>query len=824
MTKNFFLTALRNLLKHKVFSFINVFGLAIGIAASLLIFQYARFELSYDRFETRSKDIYRIQLDRYNQGKLSTQWAAGAAGIGPIVKDAFPEVESLARLRLTNGIVAYKDQEFREENLFFANDNFLPMFSYPALKGSIHGALSDVNTAVLTAATAKKYFGNEDPIGKIITVNKAASYKITAVVPDPPANTHLKFSMLLSFASFVAQHTHDDVNTTVQWDGFFAYLLLRPGADPKQLETKIAALTQKNWGEDMKKNQWGMVFHLQPLTDIHLYSHYMHEAEVNGDGRSVYFLLIIAVFIIAIAWINYINLATARSMERAKEVGIRKTLGSLRRQLIIQFLFESLLINTLAVILAFLLILIFLPAFNAIAGKSLTLGLLATGGFWTNLSILFVIGTILSGIYPAFVLSSFKPISVLKDTRGNRWVRTSRERGTKLLAKVIATTSHGAFLRQSLVVIQFVASVLLMVGTFTVYRQLHFMQHQDLGVKTAQTLVLKGPHILDSTYDNQLATFRTEVLRIPGVANIAASTEVPGQKVGWNAGGIRLVGADQTQSRQYRVIGIDYDFLNAYGLRLLKGRNFQREMGTDTGAVLFNETAIEQMGYRKPEEALNKRIEFWGKQYTIVGIVTNHHQESLREAYDAHIFRLIPDAAAYYSLKLTADRDSWPKIIADLKQQYKTFFPNNPFDYFFLDDHIAEQYKADNQFGQTFSLFAGLAIFVSCLGLLGLASFVTTQRTKEIGIRKIIGAPVPSILMLLTRDFLRPILLAFLLATPLTWFVLEKWLNNYAFRISLTPWLFIGPFFLILFVALFTITSQTLRAATASPVKSLRTD
>ena len=802
MIRNFFLIAFRNLAKHKIFSFINIFGLAIGIAASLLIFQYVRFELSYDRFEANADRIYRIQLDRYNQGKLSTQWAAGAAGIGPIVKATFPEIESLARLRDFGGIVTYKDQPFREGKIFMANDEFLPMFSYPAIAGSIHGALKDVFTAVLTASTARKYFGNENPVGKMISLNKTDLYKVTAVVPDPPANTHLKFDILLSFATF--EKWRPEINTTINWDGFYAYILLRPGTDPKQLENKIAGLVQQKWSEDMKKNGWNMVFHLQPLPDIHLYSHYMFEAETNGDAKAVYFLLAIAFFIIAIAWINYINLATARSMDRAKETGIRKTLGSLRWQLVVQFLFESFLLNTLAAILAFLLILVCLPAFNAIAGKNLTLSLLTTGSFWFTLSAIFIIGTILSGLYPAFVLSSFKPISVLKGR--------------------LASTTHGALLRQSLVVVQFMASVLLMVGTFTVYRQLHFMQHQDLGVQTAQTLVLQGPRIYDTTYDNQLTNFRTEVLRIPGISQITASTEVPGHKVGWNAGGIRLVGADETQSRQYRIIGIDYDFLNAYGLKLLKGRNFSREMSTDTSAVLFNEAAVEQMGYRHPEEVLDKRIEFWGKQYTIVGIVTNHHQESLREAYDAHIFRLIPDADAYYSLKLTASRDTWASTIAAVKQQFKTFFPNNPFDYFFLDDHIAEQYKADKQFGQTFSLFAGLAIFVSCLGLLGLASFVTSQRTKEIGIRKILGAPAPSILVLLTRDFLRPILLAFLLATPITWFVLGKWLENYAFRIPLTPWLFLGPIALILAVALLTITTQTLGAATANPVKSLRAD
>jgi len=528
------------------------------------------------------------------------------------------------------------------------------------------------------------------------------------------------------------------------------------------------------------------------------------DAEVNGDGKAVSFLLIIAVFIIIIAWINYINLATARSIERAKEVGIRKTLGSLRRQLISQFLFESLLINTMAAILAIGLIAACLPIFNTVAGKSLTYSLLATTSFWSTLAIIFVTGTILSGIYPAFVLSSFKPITVLKGK--------------------LTTSSHGSFLRQALVIGQFAASVLLMVGTFTVYRQLHFMQKQDLGVKIDRTLVLKGPRVLDSTYDNKLTGFRDEILRIPGVHYISSSTEVPGRKVDWNAGGIKEVGADQTKARQYRVIGIDYDFVTAFDMKLLAGRNFSRDFRSDTGAVLFNEAAVKNMGFQKPEDVLNKRIDFWGKQYTIVGIVSNHHQESLREAYDAHIFRLIPDANTYYSLKLTGTPDNYDKIIADVKVRFRSFFPGNPFEYFYLEDRYAQQYKSDQQFGQTFSLFAGLAIFVSCLGLLGLASFVTNQRTKEIGIRKISGAGVGNILTMLTKDFMRPILLSFLIATPLTWFVLEKWLDNYAFRISLTPWLFIGPAILILVVALLTITTQTLRAANANPVKSLRAE
>jgi putative ABC transport system permease protein len=800
MILNYLTVALRNLFKHKVFSFINIFGLALGIAASLLIVQYARYQLSYDRFEPNAGRIYRIEQDRYDNGRLSTQWAAGCTGIGPAVKDALPEVESFTRLVGFNAVMSYRDREFREAKMYFCNDAFLPMFSYKARAGAASGALKDVFTAVITASTARKYFGSEDPVGKMISMNKRDNFKITAVIQDPPPNTHLKFDILLSWPTFI-KWRGPQAETQWYWDGFLTYILVRPGTDPTALEKKIAGVVQNKWGEEMKKEHAGMVFHLQPLPSIHLYSHYMFETEVNGDGKTVYFLLIIAVFIIVIAWINYVNLATARSVDRAREVGVRKVLGSLRRQLIGQFLFESLLINALAVLLAFALILACLPLFNMLTGQDLHFSLFKDPVFWLALSGIFTTGTFLSGLYPAFVLSSFSPISVLKGR--------------------LARTGHGALLRQSLVIVQFMASVILMVGTFAVYRQLHFMQHQDLGVRISQTLVLTGPSVTDSTYDNKFSGFKTEALRLPGVQQLTASTEVPGNKVGWNAGAIRLVGSDHKE--QYRIIGIDQDFLSAYGLRLLKGRNFYPGL-VDSQSVLFNEAALEKIGFKRPEEALNKKIEFWGKIYTIVGVVSNHHQESLHQAYDAHIYRFFPDAGDYYSLRLTGDRNSWPALISSIQGKWKTFFPGNPFDYFFLDEHFAQQYKADQQFGQTFGLFAGLAIFVSCLGLLGLAAFVVNQRTKEIGIRKIVGANLPSLLVLLTKDFIRPVLISFLIAIPLTYFLLQKWLENYAFRTSISPWMFIIPIMLILAVALLTISTQTLRAASANPARSLRTE
>lgn len=803
MLKNYFKTAIRNLLKHKVFSIINVFGMSIGIAACLLILQYVRFELSYDDFHEKGNRIYRVQQDRYNEGKLSTQWAAGAAGVGTFAKQEIPEVEAFAKLIKTGGVITYNNQKFREGKIYYANDALLPMFSYSVIEGKAEGALAEPFTAVITKSAAKKYFGTENPIGKIISRNKEDNYKVTAVIADIPANTHLKFDILFSFATYV-KLTSAEAETHWDWDGFYTYLLLKPGADPKTVEAKIARLVDNKIGKQLKESNTAVEYKLQPLKSIHLYSNYMMEAEVNGDGKSVHFLLIISIFIIVIAWINYINLSTARSLGRAKEVGVRKVLGSYRLQLIRQFLVESFLVNLLAVILAFVIILLSRNLFNSLTGKEVGFSLYSDPMFWLALTIIFIGGTFLSGFYPAFVLSSYKPIEVLKGR--------------------LAKTSHGTFLRQSLVIFQFASSVALIVGTYSIYKQLKFMQNQELGLKIDQTLVLRGPGVKDSTYDEQLKAFKSEMLTIPGVTKVSASSEVPGNKVGWNAGGIRIVGSDPTKSNQYRIMGIDYDFIDAYGLEILKGRNFSEQYGTDPKAVIFNEAAVKLLGVNNPEDALNKQIDFWGEVYTIIGVTTNHHQESLKQTYDAYIYRLIPNADNYYSLKIQPGTTSYNEILKSTEERWSKFFPGNPFEYFFLDEHFQEQYKAEEQFGKTFALFATLAIIVACLGLFGLASFVTTQRTKEIGIRKISGAGIAGILLLLTRDFLKPILVSFAIAIPVTYFLLQKWLQDYAFKIILNAWMFVLPAILILLIAVITISTQTIKAALANPIKSLRTE
>ncbi len=599
------------------------------------------------------------------------------------------------------------------------------------------------------------------------------------------------------------QGPDNNPETAWAWDGCLTYLLLRKGTDPAVVEAKFPPIVEKGVGELMKRFNASVTYRLQPLGDIHLYSHYMNEPAPNGDGKTTYLLLGIAFFIAIIAWVNYINLATARAVSRAKEVGIRKTIGSQRRQLVIQFLSESAVLNGIALVLALLIVLLAIPGFNKLSGQQLSFSLLGESSFWLCVVGLFVAGVFLSGLYPAFVLSGFRPIEVLKGK--------------------MTATRQGSLMRKSLVVFQFAASLFLLIGTLTVYKQIQYMRKQSLGINIDQTLVVRPPVVgIDSTYLQRMTAFKESLKQETIIKSAAISTSIPGEAVDWNAGGIKLVGTDESTQKQYRVIGVDYDYIKMYGLKVIAGRHFSKDFGTDDQAVIFNRKGIEQLGFNKPEEALGKKIDFWGRQYTVVGVTDNFHQQSLREAYEPLILRLIPDVRGYLSVKTTGSQAS--QVIGMVKNNWNKFFPGNTFEYFFLDDHFDAQYKADQRFGQVFGLFTSLAILVACLGLFGLASFTTLQRTKEIGIRKVLGSSVPGILKLLYREFAVLLVVAFVIATPLAWLTISNWLQGYAFRIGIQWSYFIIPFLTIAIIALLTVSFQTVKAALANPVKSLRTE
>lgn len=802
MLKNYLTIALRNLLRHKMFSFINILGLAIGMAACLLIMQYVSFELSYDSFHQNGDRIYRIPVESYlANGQFEYTDAGAPPAMGPALKQDFPEVADYVRLHWVydGAVISYQDVRFREEKIYYAEPSFLSIFSFPLIHGNAHTALNEPNTALLTQSTARKYFGNEDPVGKVIQFNGKQNLLITGILRDVPVNSHLQFGALISFAT-LAQAEKESMNSW-DWYNFYTYLLLQPNTDPKAFAAKLPAFIEKYQGENMRKKNYGLRLFLQQLSDIQLNNTVSYEIEVRGNRHSVYFLSLIALFIVVIAWVNYVNLSTAKAAERAKEVSIRKVVGSTQPQLIGQFLLESVLINLIAATVAIFLAYITLPFFHKLVGKSIPFTFWDNKQFLLYMVAMLLAGMLASAFYPAFVLSSFKPVQILKGraSGGNR----------------------GIWLRKSLVVVQFAASVALIIGTLVVYRQLQFMRGQDLGVNVDQTLVIRAPQVRDSTYATSKFTFKTELLRHPAVRSATFSNCIPGEEITDTAGNVHRKG-EKDKEGNYSLVWIDYDFIPAYEMKMVAGRNFSEQFSTDKQAVILNETAARTLGFSSPNEAVNETILVRDEEKKVVGVVKDYHQRSLRNSHEPIVFIGDLSRSVYFSLKVSPANVS--TTIAAVKVDYDAKFAGNPFEYFFLDEYFNRQYQADQQFGQAFAFFAGLAIFVACLGLFGLASFTTIQRTKEIGVRKVLGASVPDILLLLSRDFLQLVLISFVIAVPLSWYTMHQWLQNYAFRTALQWWLFVLPGSLILLIALLTVSYQSIKTALINPVKSLRNE
>lgn len=800
---NSYLTSVwRYISRNRAFTLINILGLVIGMTAFMLIAQYVLHELSYDGFWRNSKAVYRVQLDRYDKGELSTRWASGCAGIGPDLKANFPEVKKYVRMTQNNALLSYGDTFFKEEAVYYASQDFFLVFGYPLLSGVDSSALQGLNKIVLSRTLAKKYFDEENPLGKTIRNNGKDDYLVTGVFEDLPENSHMKIEALLSFATYaklVGLKDETELNAW-QWDGFHTYVLLNDQANVKELEAKLPAYVEKREGEELKRFNASMTFHFMPVADIHLDSNFIGEFKANGSRDSTYFLLIVAGLILVIAWINYINLSTAKSIERAREVGVRKVMGGFRGQLIQQFLLESLLLNTVAVALAMGIVAALTPWFGNITDREIGYLLFKQNMFWIWITLLILLGSLLSGLYPAFVLSAFKPVEVLKGRFKN--------------------TNQGVFFRKGMVVLQFMASIALIVGTFTVYTQLRFMRNQKLGVDINQTMVLRSPNITDSTYSNKFEVFKNKLNQYPEVSAVCASTSIPGASPDWNAGGIRRLSQREDEQKQYRVIMMDHDFVGSYGLEVVSGRTFSGDVPNENNHVMLNEAAARHMGFEKYEDAIDDQINFWGDTFRIVGVLKNYRQESLKKDFEPLIFRYYSAPGGFYSVKFNTS--DVKESMARFENDWKELFPGNPFNYFFLDDHYNKQYQADQQFGKVFGLFSALAILIACLGLFGLSSLTAIQRTKEIGVRKVLGASVSSILTLVSRDYLLLMGVAILFATPLSWWIMHNWLQEFASRIPLAWWIFALPSMMVILVALLTVSIQTLKAAQTNPAKALR--
>jgi putative ABC transport system permease protein len=819
MIKNYLVIAWRNLMKNKFFSLINIAGLSIGMAACLLILQYVNFELSYDQFNKNISDIYRVTNDRYQNGKLVQHGTITYSAIGKAMQDDYPEVINHARVEpFGNNIITVDNKKFGEQNVVAVDNSFLSMFSYSLIAGDNNTALRNPHTAILTETSAKKYFtrGNSNVgslLGKTFLMGKDSTpYQITGICKDVPENSHLQFDILASYVTMLSgNNPYKEADYDFTDSDFWHYIQLRHGTDYKKLEAKFGGFSEKYF-QGNKVSGSVEKFYLQPLAKAHLYSDYEYEIGKTGSATVVWGLLIIALFIIIIAWVNYINLSTARSAERAREVGVRKVTGANKRQLVIQFLIESFLINLIALVLAVLLVIIIQPAFNALiqhklsffnlfqkslSGYSITAGLLA----------LILTGILISGSYPAFVLSSFRPILVLKGK--------------------FSASKKGIVLRKGLVIGQFAVTVALIIGAFVVYKQIKFMNTQQLGMNIDQVLVVKPPVFsnFDSSFIATENSFKEELKQIAGVKGATTSSRIAGEEMG-RAFNVHRSDDNSGTHLTARNIGVDFDFINVYGIQLLAGRNFSpADYNTDYNKlhnVLLNTSAVKLFGFSSKEDAIGKSVTMFNKKWDVIGVVNDYHQKSLRYPMEPTIFQPFYGTDNPISVKVSSE--NLTAAIAAVKAKYAAFFPGNLFDYYFLDEKFNEQYKNDELFGKAFSIFAGFAIFIACLGLLGLSLFATTQRTKEIGVRKVVGASVSNIVFLLSKDFIKLVLIAFVIASPVAWFVMHAWLQDFAYRVNIGYWVFIIAGLLAIVIALATISFQAIKAAIANPVKSLRTE
>jgi putative ABC transport system permease protein len=801
MIGNYFKVLSRSLWRNKFFSLLNFLGLAIGMTCYLLIFQYSTFEFSYDDLHRNKDRIYRLRINFYENNAIKHKHAQSPFSVAPVLKTDYPEVEEVVRCRVfRDNTVRCKEQIFREEKIYFAETSLFKIFSFQLVNGNPENVLDGPNKILLSESAARKYFGAEDPMGKAIEVSsrgKTYSCMVNGIFKDVPENSHLKFDVLISMDTLLPPTATDWVFTN-----FYTYILLKPGADPKALEAKFPDFIQKYIVKHapLTKN-WE--FLLQPLKEIYLYSNLTHDTD-NGNGVMVYFLLIVAFLVLVISWVNYVNLSTARAMERAREVGIRKVLGSFRGQLIKQFLAESVLVNIIPIIIAVILGIILTPYLRALTGKNIPLYIAGDIGFWVHLLVLYIAGSLLSGLYPAFVLSSFKPVTVLKRSK-------------------LSHTTGGILLRKFLVGFQFVAAVILIVVTFAVYHQIQYMRNKDLGINIDHMIGITLPSIpVNQEYFNNVTSLKTELLRYPAIKYAAGSSFIPGtppriRRMIWKEGDDFMAG--QIQS----IIFLDEDYLPAYQVKFLAGRNFSKEFGTDQYAAVLNEAAIKLLGLDKAADALDKNITIYqtpGK-FKVIGVIQNYHHQSLKESYDPIVFLYNPYYKSYYSLKLDPSANI-PDTLKTIREKWDKAFPGYPLDYFFLDDFFNRQYKSDLKFGNVLGIFVILTVIITCLGLLSLSYFNSLQRTREIGVRKSFGAGFRDILLLLTGDIVKLIGIAAVIAWPIAFILISNWLKNYADRIPM-PWLFfILSGLLVAAVSLATVSYHTVRAARANPADALR--
>nr|WKN36558.1 ABC transporter permease [Tunicatimonas sp. TK19036] len=787
MFRNYLIVALRNLVKNKVYSIINICGLAIGIATTLLILLWVADELSYDRYHTNADQLYR-SIVNWDIAEQQVSYSTTPAPFGEFIQSEIPEVKNTTLYnKMGATLLAYEDQPYQESEGAYTEPATLDMFTFHFLEGNPTTALNDPQSIILSETLAQKYFGKESALNKTLRFDNRHDLKVTGVYEDMPENSHLRFSFLMPFELFKQNHNIGEDN----WNDFnyYSYVQLEEGASNEVVGDKITQLFHKRFPEN---TTLAGIF-LQPLTDIHLYSDFDLDISGNGDIQYVYILSIIAAFILLIACINFTNLATARSIKRAKEIGLRKSIGAIKHQLVGQFLGEALLYSVIAVLLAVLLVELVLPVYNDLAQKQISLQLLDTKFIGALLFITLLTG-LAAGLYPALFLSSLDPVRVLKGA--------------------FKVGSSGVFLRKGLVVLQFTLSIILIVGTLIVDDQLTYIRNKKLGYNKENVLVVP---MTGTVYQNP-ETFKNRLLEHPAVHNITTASQNL-TNIGSSTSGGDWEGKPADMDMLLNQLSVDLDFIKTFQIEMAEGRAFSKESGTDSSAFILNEEAVKQMGLEDP---VGTTFSLHGVEGTIIGVAKDFNFQSVHKTIAPLVLFISPDWRSNMYIKI--DNQDIPQALAVAETYWKETNPAYPFEYQFLDESFNALYKAEQRTGKLFDYFAFIAIFISCLGLFGLAAYTAELRTKEIGVRKVLGASVSNILMLFSKDYIKLVLIAFLIATPLAYLLMHTWLEDFAYRTNISPLVFVLAVIFAIGITLLTVGYQSAKAATANPVDSLRSE
>ena len=814
--------SIRNILKHKLFTLINVLGLALGLSSSILIILHVSHEYSYDRNWPNSEDIYRISYNRYQNGALSFKSARSLGGMARVVRDKITDVIGSTEIFKDIVTVYNENNQIDDIKMFAADSTFFSVFTLDFIDKEGDNPLAGLYSSVISESAALSLFGTTDVVGKWYKVCQGWRFYVSGVYRDLPSNTHLPFDMLLSIQtySFYFQNWDDATGTEIirdpnahinnkpvtKWDwgynGVYTYILTSHGSDAGKIESQINKIAA-DYTQEITQNDGTTEFHLQPITSIHLNSNLEHEVMPNGDRNYVMALVFISLVVICFAWINFINLTLIRVVEHARSVGLRKISGAMKTHLVAQFMIEAVITNLVSIIIALVLVFLIKDKFAAMTDMPIVSSI--SWIYRIMLLIIIVAGILISGLYPALYLASYKPLDLFKGIR--------------------ASVSGNLDLRKILVVIQFAASIFLIVGSLTVYRQINYMKTRDLGVNIERTLVTYSPPTMNRrpTIIPKLNSYKSMIRTIPGIEAVCSSGAIPGREILWKRQDVRRIQDPPNTVKTYAFTYIDYDYIRTFDLKLLAGRDYTESENENGNGVIINEMALNQLGFKNIGEALNSYILLGDKKVEIVGILKDFHQESLKREIKPILFlygyNWMSDIG-YYSIRInSADINA---TVIRIEDTWKKIYPEDHFKYFFLDEEFNSQYRSVIAFGRVFTLFTLLALFVAGIGLFGLAAYTTNLRTKEIGIRKVNGAGNSEILILLNKDFLKWVAIAFVIAVPLAWYIMQNWLATFAYRTHLSLWIFILAGTGAISIALSAVTWQSWRSATRNPVEALK--